>query len=340
MNNTTNNDEEKDQNSEPKAKDQKEQNQTQVAKAKEFTPIICPGHLRPVVDLAYSHIVEGDYFLISSCLDGKPMLREGTSGDWIGTFFGHKGAVYCTRLNATATQAVSAAADYTAKIWDAVKGDEVMTLEHKHIVKTAAFSKDGVKVYTGGNEKKLRIFDLNKPQNPQIFEGHTQPISHIVIPPDPNLLISVAQEKCIRVWDLRAQQCVKTLGETSLTEYSSLQLSLDDSVFTCTAGRDVHFYDTNTFELLKSYKFTRDLNCASVHPQSKRFVTASGSEMWVRMYDYESGEELAVNKGHHGPVRCVSFDPFGEHFASGSEDGTIRIWQAKSSIIPSSSKSI
>ena len=56
---------------------------------------------------------------------------------------------------------------------------------------------------------------------------------------------------------------------------------------------------------------------------------AGGSDMWVRLYDYASGEELECNRGHHGPVHCVRFAPGAATYASGSEDGTVRIWRTE-----------
>ena len=63
---------------------------------------------------------------------------------------GLQGAVWSCVLNSTAMLAATASADFSAKLWDAITGDELHTLQHSHIVRACQFAEQSPKLITGG----------------------------------------------------------------------------------------------------------------------------------------------------------------------------------------------
>ncbi|KAJ4808739.1 Eukaryotic translation initiation factor 3 subunit I [Rhynchospora pubera] len=298
-----------------------------MEKKKVAVPLVCHGHSRPVVDLFYSPVTPDGYFLISASKDSHPMLRNGEMGDWIGTFEGHKGAVWSCCLDTNALRAASGSADFSVKLWDALTGDVLHSFDHKHIVRACAFSEDTHLLLTGGFEKILRIYDLNRPDaTPREIDKSPGSVRTVTwLHSDQTILSSCSDMGGVRLWDVRSGNIVQTL-ETK-APVTSAEVSQDGRYITTADGSSVKFWDANHFGLVKSYDMPCIVESASLEPKNgSRFITG-GEDMWVHLFDFYTGEEIACNKGHHGPVHCVRFSPVGESYASGSEDGTIRIWQ-------------
>ena len=127
---------------------------------------------------------------------------------------------------------------------------------------------------------------------------------------------------------------MRTLAETQRLTFdgpvNSVELSRDNKTLTIAAGTEVSFWDALSYQCLKRFNLGvieangYGVNSATLHPEQKAFV-AGGGNFWVYVHDFETGEELLCNKGHHGPVG-VRFTPDGKTYASGGDDGTIRYW--------------
>jgi len=217
-----------------------------------------------------------------------------------------------------------------SKVWDTYSGDMLHSFTHNHIVRTVALDPSASHLLTAGDEKKMRLFDLNRPDALPSFmkrgsnEAHDKTIRSVILQNE--VAVSAGDDGMIRWWDFRSLSEIHTVDVG--VPIKSMELSVQQSRLIVCAGKSVSFIPFSpgaapTHTLTLPYT----TSSASLHPTlCDRFVAGSTEDEWVHTYDVDGGER-DVLRGHHGPVHCVQYSPDGEMFASGSEDGTIRLWQ-------------
>lgn len=257
------------------------------------------------------------FFSLNQFTDRLPMVRDGTTGDWIGTFAGHKGAVWSCRMDPTGNLAATASGDFSVQVWDAITGKSWRTFPHKHIVKTVDFSPDSRLIVTGGHEGLVRIFNLQDEESsePQMEFPLAESNNKKVMISKANwltntILLVGGNDGKVRCFDTaqgdnNAGQPVFVLETNQDAEVRDMEvkkISSGQSILTVASGTTVSFFDIDQRTLLKQHKMPihfREEGGASLHPDGSKFV-AGGSDLWVRVFDFESGQELECLKGHHG----------------------------------------
>jgi WD40 repeat protein len=189
--------------------------------------------------------------------------------------------------------------DPTVRVWDAATGQEKFALKgHTGRVYAVEFSADGKRIISGGQDGTVRVWDAATGQEEQTLKGHTAPVSGVVISADGRRIVSGDGEGTVRVWDAAAGQERAFLEGYTKRGYWVLALS----------------------------------------PDGQRVVARSDGGM-VRVWDAATGEEQVTLKGLigtvrgpkgglTGTVRSAAFSPDGKRIVSGSEDGTVGVWDA------------
>jgi serine-threonine kinase receptor-associated protein len=193
-------------------------------------------------------------------------------------------------------------------------------------------------------EKKLRIFDLSQvspisaatatPQKKMVgnpdsktngaadrsligaeegFEVgpgvHKGTIKAIVWTKDPNVLVTAADDKMIRWWDLRSRTVVQeqaVQGDIGSCEFTNVKPQPNDigggyPVLVIAAGKTVYFYGgLNSMILIKSVELPYEVASAALHPSQRKFVTGGIKDTWAKVYDYDTEQELGMSRNQPG----------------------------------------
>ncbi|KAF6030184.1 EIF3I [Bugula neritina] len=291
------------------------------------------GHTRAITQIKYNR--EGD-LLFSAAKDHTPNVWFSINGERLGD----------------TTKFLSGSGDNTCKLWDCSTGKCIETFDTETSVRSVGFSYSGNMIMFTTDQamrKPCECFIYDCRDGSQISQE--KPAVQITIPQTQNKITSAlwgaldeylifGHEKGeLSQWDIKNVEEVITKYEDHRDKVNDLQLSKDGSML-ISSSKDTYakLFDAATLNHMKTYKTSRPVNSAAISPVNSHVVLGGGQEAMevtqtakqsgkfeARFYHLIFEEEFGRVKGHFGPINSLAFNPNGEEYSSGAEDGYVRV---------------
>ncbi|KAK4268481.1 hypothetical protein QN277_025135 [Acacia crassicarpa] len=153
---------------------------------------------------------------------------------------------------------VSGSDDGTAKLWDMRQRGSIQTFPDKYQITAVSFSDASDKIYTGGIDDDVKVWDLRKGEVTMTLQGHQDMITSMQLSPDGSYLLTNGMDCKLCIWDMRPyapqNRCVKVLeGHQHNFEKNLLKCSWSPDGSKVTAGssdRMVYIWDTTSRRIL------------------------------------------------------------------------------------------
>jgi predicted dehydrogenase len=236
-----------------------------------------------------------------------------------------------TRLVVGAYQSVA--------LWNPATGERVAELKgHRGYVTGAAYSPDGARIVTSSDDETARLWLLSANDGSVVLKGHADPVNGVAWSRNGRWIATAAGDETrstrpgeIKVWDATTGEEVFRLGDHAKAA-TAVAFSVDSTLL-ASGGLDEKIILTNleTQQPLGYFGgHQRPISSIVFHPDGKTVISACGGRAvggnTIKLWNRESGEELASLDAHEGRVSALALSPDGTLFASGSYDKTVILW--------------
>jgi NACHT domain- and WD repeat-containing protein len=190
---------------------------------------------------------------------------------------------------------------------------------------------DGQRAISCGEDKTLRVWDLESGACLRVIEGHLGSIACVWLTTS-GLVVSGSADKTVRVWNLESGTCIRTLEGHSKGVNSVSAIPSGQRVVSGGLDCALRVWDVGSGVCIRILEgHAGAVRGISITPDGRHAVSCS-DDRTVRMWDLESGELVRVLGIHADAVRGVSVTPDGARAISGGDDGTVRLWDLKSGL--------
>ncbi|XP_061404731.1 katanin p80 WD40 repeat-containing subunit B1 [Lethenteron reissneri] len=179
---------------------------------------------------------------------------------------------------------------------------------------------------TGGEDHKVNLWAVGKPNCIMSLSGHTSPVECVRFKDTEELVLAGSRSGALKIWDLEAAKIVRTL-----TGHKSSVRSLDfhpygEYVASGSLDTNVKLWDIRRKGCIFTYKGHTDcVNCLRFSPDG-RWIASAGEDGTAKLWDLTAGKLLYEFTDHMAAVSSLEFHPNEFLLVTGSADRTVRFW--------------
>ena len=237
----------------------------------------------------------------------------------------------------------------SGQLWDVETGQQHVLTEELKKHTPIVFSPDGKVIASGNKAGGIFLWYANNGVPRTFLTGHTDEIACLAFSPNGEYLASgcadyseytnKSNDTSIRLWNVqKGQQEALLKGHTG--GVACIAFSPDGK--TLASGSEdntIRLWDTNTAQHTKTFEgHTGGVACVVFSPDGKTLASGSRksenredkkTDYTIRLWDVNTGKQKFILSGHTGRIFSVVFSPDGQTLKSGSQDGTIRVWDTR-----------
>ncbi|XP_030622355.1 katanin p80 WD40 repeat-containing subunit B1 [Chanos chanos] len=198
---------------------------------------------------------------------------------------------------------------------------------HSSNVSSLALGKtSGRLLATGGEDCRVNIWAVSKPNCVMSLTGHTTPVECIQFSSSEEQVVAGSQSGSLRVWDLEAAKILRTLMGHKANVCSLDFHPFGEYLASGSMDTNIKLWDVRRKGCVFRYKgHTQAVRCLAFSPDGKWLASAS-DDSTVKLWDLTAGKMITEFKEHTAAVNIVQFHPNEYLLASGSADRTMKLW--------------
>lgn len=285
------------------------------------------GHDDNVVSLAWA---PGNRQIVTACQDGTTQVWDVASGKRLVVYHGHVGPVWTVDWSRDGRYIASGGDDHTVQVWDATSGDLIYTYTgHTAPIESLVWSPDSQRVASASDDTTVQVWGGLDGGNPLIYRGHTNWAYSLDWSPDGARIASGGKDKTVQVWDSHSGQLlVRYLGHTDWVDVVAWSPDAQ-SIASGADDKTVRIWSPDSGQTTLTYPGPGQMIGATWSPDSGQIATSDYTTSTVQIWVPGTGSVTYIYASHTAPVRFVAWSPNGQMLATGSEDHTARVWQAR-----------